>query len=84
MKIKKARVFAQTQGLALSFDQVKFKPSKIIRQYLCSFCLRELPNNSTRFNGIGACPLHFALAHKLVDGLRDHRREYAKRFEVKR
>lgn len=52
----------------------------IERQYFCSFCWRELPNNSIRFDGIGACPLHFALCNKLIDGLREQRRNYAKQF----
>ncbi len=49
-------------------------------QYLCSFCWRDLPNNSIRFDGIGACPVHFRLAKKLVNGLRRHRRDYHAKF----
>ncbi len=45
-------------------------------QYYCSFCWRELPNGSTRFNGIGACPVCFNLAHVFVDALRGHRAHY--------
>jgi hypothetical protein len=54
------------------------------RQYFCSFCWRELPNNSIRFNDIGACPKCFKLSHLFVDSLRQQRRKYSKRFEVKR
>ncbi len=84
MENKKALVLCETKGLDNSYTQDDFKPSCFPRQYLCSFCWRELPNNSIRFNGTGACPKCFKLAHKLVDGLRRHRREYLKRFEVKR
>lgn len=45
-------------------------------QYKCSFCWRELPNNSIRFKGVGAYPLHFAIAQKLIDDLREHRANY--------
>ena len=83
MKIKKARVFGETKGLGKTFEQSNFKSFNFIRQYLCSFCWRELPNNSIRFNGTGACPQCFKLAHKFVDSLRRHQREYSKRFEVK-
>ncbi len=84
MKNKKALVFGETIGLDESFEQLYFKPSHIPRQYLCSFCWRELPNNSIRFNGIGACPKCFKLSHLFVDSLRQHKRKYSKRFEVKR
>ncbi|MBA4121339.1 MAG: hypothetical protein H0X72_02600 [Acidobacteria bacterium] len=84
MKNKKALVFGETKGLDKNFDQSNFKPSRFPRQYLCSFCWRELSNNSVRFNGIGACPVCFKLSHLFVDSLRRHRREYSKRFEVKR
>ena len=80
----KALVFGETIGLDKNFDQSNFKPSRFPRQYLCSFCWRELSNNSVRFNGIGACPVCFKLSHLFVDSLRRHRREYSKRFEVKR
>lgn len=32
MKIKKARVFGETQGLNNSFEQIHFKPSEILSQ----------------------------------------------------
>jgi hypothetical protein len=47
-------------------------------QYKCSFCWRELPNGSTRFAGLGACPLHLILAERLVNSLRRHRANYFK------
>jgi hypothetical protein len=53
-------------------------------QYYCSFCWRTLPNGGIRFDGIGACPLHFALARKLIDGLREHTANYFKSWGVKR
>lgn len=85
MKNEKARVFGETIGLDKKLEQLHSKPSRFPRQYFCSFCWRELPNNSIRFNGIGACPKCFELSHLLVDGLRTQEREYSKRFcEVKR
>jgi len=84
MKNKKALVFGETIGLNKNFDQSNFKPFRIQRQYVCSFCWRTLPKNSVRFNGIGACPKCFKLSHLFVNSLRRHRREYSKRFEVKR
>ena len=84
MQNKEALVFGETKGLHKNFDQSNLKPSLFPRQYLCSFCWRELPNNSVRFNGIGACPSCFRLSHLLVDSLRRYRHEYSKRFEVKR
>ena len=42
-------------------------------QYDCSFCLRELPSGGIRFAGIGACPLHFTLAERLINSLREYR-----------
>lgn len=84
MENEKALVFAETKGLDKNFDQSDSKPSLFPRQYLCSFCWRNLPNNSVRFNGIGACPSCFKLSQKLANGLREHRREYAKRFKVKK
>ena len=86
MKNKKALVFGETIGSNKNFDQNDYKPSRFLRQYLyfCSFCWRELSNNSVRFNGIGACPVCLKLSHLFVDSLRQYRREYSKRFEVKR
>ena len=85
MKNKKARVLCETQGLTKSFDKRDFKPFCFPRQYFCSFCWRSLPDNSIRFGGIGACPVHFKLAETLINGLRRNEREYSKRFcEVKR
>ncbi len=53
-------------------------------QYDCSFCLCELPTGGHRFDGIGACPKHYALAFKLVNGLRTHWRNYFSNLGVKR
>jgi hypothetical protein len=49
-------------------------------QARCSFCWRELPDGGIRFDGIGACPIHFAIAKCLIEGLRRHRREYHAKF----
>lgn len=59
------------------------KPNQNNFQYECSFCLRELPSGGHRFDGIGACPLHFAIATKLIDGLRRHAANYFN-LEVKK
>lgn len=80
MKNKKALVFGETEGLDESLEQLHFKPIQFKRQYLCSFCWRTLPNNSLRFNGIGACPVCFKLSHLFVDSLRLNEREYEERF----
>ncbi len=53
-------------------------------QYDCSFCWRELPNNSVRFIGIGACPKCFNLAHRFVDALRGHRANYFNNLGVRK
>ncbi len=53
-------------------------------QYECSFCLRELPSGGHRFDGIGACPRCFKLAHQFVDALRGHRANYYSNLGVKR
>ncbi len=51
-------------------------PTRNKFQYYCSFCWRTLPNGSTRFNGFGACPRCYRLAHHFVDALRGHRANY--------
>jgi hypothetical protein len=84
MKNKKALVFGETKGFGNTFEQNDFKPFPICRQYLCSFCWRELPNNAYRFSGIGACSTCFQLSHLFVDSLQRDQREYSKRFEVKK
>lgn len=53
-------------------------------QYDCSFCLRELPSGGHRFDGIGACPKCFNLAHLFVDALRGHRANYFSNLGVRK
>lgn len=53
-------------------------------QYECSFCLRELPSGGIRFNGFGACPRCYRLAHQFVDALRGHRANYANNLGVRK
>jgi hypothetical protein len=53
-------------------------------QYDCSFCLRELPSGGHRFDGFGACPRCYRLAHHFVDALRGHRANYFSNLGVKR
>ncbi len=60
------------------------KPNQHKFQYECSFCLRELPSGGHRFDGIGACPAHYALAFKLVDSLRAHRARYFSNLGVRK
>ncbi len=62
----------------------KYKPNTIKFQYYCSFCFRELPDNSFRFNGIGACPPHYALAFRFVDALREHVANYFSNLGVRK
>ncbi len=53
-------------------------------QYRCSFCWRELPNGSTHFDGFGACPRCFRLAHTFVDALRGHEANYFNNLGVRK
>jgi hypothetical protein len=53
-------------------------------QYDCSFCLRELPNGSTRFNSFGACPRCYRLAHSFVDALREYEANYFSNLGVRK
>ncbi len=53
-------------------------------QYYCSFCWRELPNGSIRFNAFGACPCCYRLAHLFVDSLRGHRANYFNNLGVRK
>lgn len=46
----------------------------------CSFCWRGLPNGSTRFNGVAACPRCYNIAHKFVADLQRHRMNYFTNF----
>lgn len=59
-------------------------PNQSKFQYCCSFCWRELPNGSTRFNGFGACPRCFKLAHLFVDTLRRQRANYYSNLGVRK
>ncbi len=59
-------------------------PKQNIFQYDCSFCLRELPSGGIRFAGIGACPLHFILAERLINSLREHRANYFSNLGVRK
>lgn len=60
------------------------KPTRNKFQYYCSFCWRELPTGSTRFNGFGACPPCYRLAHLFVDALRGHRANYFNNLGVRK
>ncbi len=53
-------------------------------QYDCRFCQCDLPNGGTRFNGFGACPRCFRLAHHLVNGLRTHWQNYFSNWGVRK
>ncbi len=53
-------------------------------QYHCSFCWRELPNNSIRFAGFGACPACNNLAHLWVNSLREHAANYFSNLGVRK
>ncbi len=53
-------------------------------QYHCSFCACELPSNSVRFNGVGACPACNDLAHLWVKSLRQYAANYKNNLGVRR
>jgi len=59
-------------------------PNTIKFQYQCSFCLRELPSGGHRFDGVGACPRCYWLAHHFVDALRGHRANYFSNLGVRK
>jgi hypothetical protein len=86
MKNRKAVGETTTSQIRIDIEltSTKCTTNLINFQYDCSFCQRKLPDNSTVFEVICACPKCFKLSHFLVDGLRRDRREYSKRFEVKR
>lgn len=60
------------------------KPNQPKFQYDCSFCLRELPSGGHRFDGFGACPRCYRLAHLFVDALRGHRANYFSNLGVRK
>ena len=61
-----------------------YTPTRNKFQYYCSFCWRTLPTGSTRFNGFGACPRCYRLAHRFVDALRGHRANYFSNLGVRK
>ena len=52
----------------------------LTRGYYCAFCWCELTDGGIRFQGIGACPLHYRVACKLVSGIEEYQRHYKARF----
>ena len=88
MKSEKATISAKDYGsnkyLGNESTMAKVSKNQNNFQYECSFCLCELPNDGLRFDGIGACPLHFSLAERLINGLRKHRVNYFLNLGVKR
>lgn len=83
-KNEKASILGGMQGLIKSLMQSNIKLFYPKNQDLCSFCRGEMSDDSIRFKGIGACPKCFRLSHIFVDSLRRCRREYSKRFGVKK
>ncbi len=53
-------------------------------QYYCSFCACELPDDGTRFNGVGACAACDDLAHLWVISLREHAANYSNNLWVRK
>jgi hypothetical protein len=86
MKSKKgiATNDASNTNLQNGLTMTKYKLKTNNFQYECSFCLCELPDDGLRFDGIGACPLHFSLAERLINGLRKHRANYFLNLGVRR
>ncbi len=86
--MKNKKVAAETTTSQLQIDNdltiTEFTTNSAKFQYNCSFCHRQLGNNSVIFSGISACKKCYTLSHLLVNNLRRHWRQYSKRFEVKR
>jgi hypothetical protein len=71
-------------NLNTKFTMNNITPKQNKFQYDCSFCLRELPSGGHRFDGFGACPRCFKLAHLFVDALRGHRANYLNNLGVRK
>ncbi len=71
-----AKDYGLSKNLTNQSTMTNNNPKKILFQWHCSFCLRELPNGGIRFDGVGACPNCSRLAHRLVNGLRMHWTNY--------
>jgi hypothetical protein len=71
-------------NLGHELTMINNTPNQNKFQYECSFCLRELPSGGHRFNGFGACPRCYRLAHLFVDALRDHRANYFNNLGVRK
>ncbi len=86
MKSKKAnaRHIGSNTNLGNESTMHNSTSNQIEFQYECDFCQRELPSGGLRFDGIGACPLHFSLAERLINGLRKHRANYFNNLGVRR
>lgn len=80
---KKPLVFGETKGSKKNCFS-DFNSPGFLGQYCCAFCRRELPDGSTVFKNICACPRCFRLAHTLVDALRLYRNRYFKHWRVKK
>jgi hypothetical protein len=79
-----AKDYGSNKNLTSDLTMRHSNNNQNIFQYKCSFCWRELPNNSIRFKGIGACPLHFEIARKLIEGLREHAANYRRNLGVRK
>lgn len=84
MKSEKAIFCRDGSNTKLTERMTNHKPNQNKFQYECSFCLRELPSGGHRFDGFGACPRCYQLAHLFVDGLRRYRANYFQNLGVKR
>ncbi len=88
MKSEKATISAKDYGsnknLTNDLTMTNHKPNQNKFQYECSFCRRELPSGGHRFDGIGACPRCYRLAHQFVGALRGHRANYFNNLGVRK
>lgn len=88
MKNEKTTIFCGDCGsnkyLKSELTMLKNTTTQNKFQYYCGFCLQNLRDGSTRFNGFGACPRCYRLAHRLVNGLRAHWAKYFSNLGVRK
>ncbi len=85
MKSEKAIIFCGDYGsntdLEGELTMNNHKPNQIKAQYECNFCLRELPSGGHRFDGFGACPRCYEVAHLFIEALSRHWANYFSNWE---
>lgn len=79
-----AKNYGLNKNLTNDLTMINNTPIQNKIQYDCGFCLRELPSGGHRFDGFGACPRCYRLAHLFVDALRTHQANYANNLGVRK